>query len=54
MTQKLIIGDFDAHHTSWNPKLNLKYINKTSKSLFKMIQIKYAVNFPQTDDKNRP
>lgn len=32
---KLIIGDFNAHHTSWNLKLNLKHTNKKAKVYFK-------------------
>ncbi|XP_063615580.1 uncharacterized protein LOC134788675 [Penaeus indicus] len=34
---KIIIGDFNAHHTSWNPKLNAKLANKTGKSIFEII-----------------
>jgi len=34
---KLIIGDFNAHHTSWNPNLSQNHTNKTGKSLFEVI-----------------
>jgi len=34
---KIIIGDFNAHHTSWNPNLSQNHINKTGKSLLKVI-----------------
>jgi len=34
---KLIIGDFNAHHESWNPNSNLHHTNKTGKSLFEVI-----------------
>ncbi|XP_047481961.1 uncharacterized protein LOC125034262 [Penaeus chinensis] len=34
---KIIIGDFNAHHICWNPKLNAKLANKTGKSIFEII-----------------